>query len=309
MTQVRRIQFEGDDTAYIQFLEARVLELERIVRHSSQPETYNETIYSLRNRPGSNGVSSQHEFFELANRNQGQIHGVSENRSRGRNMQHASGNREQRRRDPDRTHGDCATLKIIEYSPKHNIKHAGLDPGGTDKCVLSQSKEQQLKVLSKFSTFLDDLPQSQVWKDWVSALHGSQRRKFLQALVQDCVSGASSFVSLDPPSSKSTEISILLEYGNSMMANGMINRQLACFRELIFISLCAVALRVTENKDSVYEIMRKVLGSNAYSRQFEKLVRGAKWANSIISLLSQTKWEYSCWDAICVGRLTSFMFF
>ncbi|GKZ96832.1 hypothetical protein AnigIFM59636_011350 [Aspergillus niger] len=180
MTQVRRIQFEGDDTAYIQFLEARVLELERIVRHSSQPETYNETIYSLRNRPGSNGVSSQHEFFELANRNQGQIHSVSENRSRGRNMQHASGNREQRRRDPDRTHGDCATLKIIEYSPKHNIKHAGLDPGGTDKCVLSQSKEQQLKVLSKFSTFLDDLPQSQVWKDWVSALHGSQRRKFFK---------------------------------------------------------------------------------------------------------------------------------
>ncbi|GLA09880.1 hypothetical protein AnigIFM60653_000821 [Aspergillus niger] len=32
MTQVRRIQFEGDDTAYIQFLEARVLELERIAR-------------------------------------------------------------------------------------------------------------------------------------------------------------------------------------------------------------------------------------------------------------------------------------
>ncbi|KAJ6042970.1 uncharacterized protein N7446_007592, partial [Penicillium canescens] len=59
--------------------------------------------------------------------------------------------------------------------------------------------------------------------------------------------------------SKPTKIFILHQYGNSMKSSSTTNRQLTCFRELIFCSLCAVALTAVESKDDVYETMRGFL--------------------------------------------------
>ncbi|KAJ5778408.1 hypothetical protein N7520_001654 [Penicillium odoratum] len=58
---------------------------------------------------------------------------------------------------------------------------------------------------------------------------------------------------------------------------------------MVFVSLCAVALENNEDKDGVYAVMRKVLGSDASSEKLVKLVRGAKWATGLVSLLLKTR--------------------
>ena len=80
------------------------------------------------------------------------------------------------------------------------------------------------------------------------------------------------------------------------------NRKIAYFRELVFVSSCAVALRVYDDKDHVYDVMRDFRGSNAQSKHLSKLVCGAKWANRAMSLLSQNKWASRSWNVIFAGK-------
>ncbi|KAJ6002336.1 hypothetical protein N7522_007563 [Penicillium canescens] len=81
--------------------------------------------------------------------------------------------------------------------------------------------------------------------------------------------------------SKPTKIFILHQYGNSMKSS--------------------IALTAVESKDDVYETMRGVFGSDAYSKRFETLIRGAKWVNKVISLLSHTRWALRSWDIFLVA--------
>ncbi|KAJ5981592.1 hypothetical protein N7522_013537 [Penicillium canescens] len=300
----RRIPFEGDDAAYILFLEARILQLEDSLGQPFRQSTY----LGMSSSPADfNGVRNQVEVCERPHRHTRQIQIAPETQS-------PDGDTEPAPEDSDkqgRIHkdgGNPDAFNIIEYNPTVH-----LESNRTGNCARDQSKKHQLKTLARFISFIDNLPESEIWKNWVSALDEIQRKEYLEALVQNCGSGTPSFASLRTAKelaevpSKPTDISILSQYASCMVSFGMLNQQLACFQNLVFVSLCAVALENIEDKDGVHAVMRKVLGSDASSKQLVKLVRGAKWANSLVSLLSKTKWASRSWDILCVGMMTVFM--
>jgi hypothetical protein len=299
----RQIPFEGDDAAYILFLETRIFQLEDSLRQPAQKST----IRTSSGPADFNGVRNQVEVCERPHHPRRQIHIAPETQS-------PDGGTEPSPEEFDEqggVHKDGANpdaFNIIEYNPT-----AHLDPSWTRKRARDQSKKHQPKTLSRFISFIGNLPESEIWKNWVSALDEIQRKEYLEALVQNCGSGTSNFASLGTAkeladvSSKPTDISILSQYASFMVSFGTLNQQLACFQNLVFVSLCAVALEKTENKDGVHAVMREVLGSDASSKQLVKLVRGAKWANSLVSLLSKTKWASRSWDILCVGMVTVFM--
>jgi hypothetical protein len=61
--------------------------------------------------------------------------------------------------------------------------------------------------------------------------------------------------------------------------------KVACFQELVFMSLCAVASQTSENTASVYEAMRLYKNTNPREKHLKKLIRGAIWANRSIFAL------------------------
>ncbi|KAJ5771507.1 uncharacterized protein N7511_003558 [Penicillium nucicola] len=300
----RRIPFEGDDAAYILFLEARIFQLEDSLGQPFRQSTYLGTSSSPADF---NGVRNQVEACEKPHCHTRQIQIAPETQSPDGGTEPAPEDSD----EPGRIHkdgGNPDAFNIIEYSPT-----VQLESNRTSNCARDQSKKHQLKTLSRFISFINNLPDSEIWKNWVSALDEIQRKEYLEALVQNCGSGTPRFASLRTAkelaevSSKPTDISILSQYASSMVSFGMLNQQLACFQNLVFVSLCAVALENIEDKDGVHAVMRKVLGSDVSSKQLVKLVRGAKWANSLVSLLSKTKWASRSWDILCVGMMTKFM--
>jgi hypothetical protein len=302
----RRIPFEGDDSAYIWFLEVRIFQLEDSLRQLPQYSSY---IGTSSSPTDFSGVRNHVEVCGKPHRPRRQIQIASENQSPGGDTEPApEGFDEQGCIHKDG--GNPDTLNITEYDPTVHFDSATID-----KCARDRSKKHQTKTLSRFISFIDDLPKSETWKNWVSALDEIQRKEFLETLLQNCGSDTWSFASLGTAkeladaSSKSTDIHILSQYATFMVSFGMLNQQIACFQNLVFVSLCAVALEHTEDKDAVHAIMRKVLGSDASSKQLVKLVRGAKWANSLVSLLSRTKWASRSWDILCVGMVAVFMLF
>jgi hypothetical protein len=146
---------------------------------------------------------------------------------------------------------------------------------------------------------------------WKSHEHESWRksRKILGILVLD---DASTHETLEDSSRTLSElvgiIPILHWYCNIMMktsSEGDFYKKLARFQELVFVSLCAVALK---NVDAarVYEVMRSYSGSTAQERHLRKLVRGAIWANRSIFALSKTRWGSKCSEVFFVGKLAYF---
>ncbi|KAJ5764724.1 hypothetical protein N7520_004283 [Penicillium odoratum] len=199
--------------------------------------------------------------------------------------------------------GDAAAFEIIQYIPE-----GPPDPEVTDGSKPSRSKKDVQKTLSRFISFMDGLPKSKIWENWVSAIDKTRRGNFLRALVQNCGSSTSSLASLGTTkeladmSSTLTNVFVLSEYASFMGSYGIVNQQLTCFLNMVFVSLCAVALENNEDKDGVWAVMRKVLGSDASSKQLGRLVRGAKWANGLVSLFLKTKWESRSWDILCVAQ-------
>ncbi|KAJ5778357.1 hypothetical protein N7520_001603 [Penicillium odoratum] len=294
----RRIPFEGDDAAYILFLETLVLQLEESLRPSPQQSA---PIGTSSTPADYNVASDQHEVIERPRRRTRGVPVARETPSHDSSTQSAPEHPNEPR-SIRKDSGSIATFDIIEYNPE-----VAIDPKKKVKSAPGESKTDVQKTLSRFISFLNGLPKSEIWENWVSALDKTQRRNFLKALLQICGPDASSFASPGTAkesaimSPKSTDISILSEFANFMVSFGLLNRQLACFLDILFVSLCTVLLDRTEEKDGIYAIMRKVLGSNS-SIQLAKFVRGAKWANSLVSLLSKTKWASRSWDILCVAQ-------
>ncbi|KAJ5159049.1 uncharacterized protein N7500_008700 [Penicillium coprophilum] len=103
-------------------------------------------------------------------------------------------------------------------------------------------------------------------------------------------------------------MSILLKYGTSMepaeikrsSVESVAKRPFIRFQELIFCSLYAVALEIT-SKENVFRVMRSVFHCDAQPKALRGRIRGAKWANRVIYLLSRTSWGSCSWDVIYVG--------
>lgn len=85
-------------------------------------------------------------------------------------------------------------------------------------------------------------------------------------------------------------------------------RMVACFQELVFMSLCAVASSACEDENdtaSIYDIMRQYKESDATEKHLIKLMRGAKWANRMIFALAKTNWGRQCSNIFFVGKYNS----
>lgn len=328
MSCSRRIQFEGDDAAYIRFLEERVFELEATLHRPPQQRACIATPQSSRSQ--GDLTSNQRENFEIDGHN-----ATCSSTSEMRNSSWGGGPRvdtSESRGDRDEADSQRTGLRIIEYNPQHNNKSSKQKTGESaraqleilnsqtsqqishsldgidDQCSRSQSDVQRFRVQSEFGTFLDNLPLD-LWKDWVSPVDEAQRRDILRGLVQDYAFHATTH----GPSDKAPEASytssgpvdmipILHQYGIFTMRSSGLDRKLACFRELVFVSMCAVALRISGDRDRVYEVMRTFRGSDTGSKHLGKLICGAKWANRAISLLSQTKWASRSWEVIFAGE-------
>lgn len=78
--------------------------------------------------------------------------------------------------------------------------------------------------------------------------------------------------------------------------------KVACFPELIFMSLCAAASQTSENTASVYEAMRLYKKTNPREKHSKKLIRGAIWANRSIFALAETTWGPECSNAFLFGK-------
>ncbi|EKV04072.1 hypothetical protein PDIG_91260 [Penicillium digitatum PHI26] len=83
-------------------------------------------------------------------------------------------------------------------------------------------------------------------------------------------------------------------------AESVANSPFACFKELLFCSLCAVALEVMP-KEEVFQHMQSVFCCDAKPKALRGRIRGAKWANRAIYLLSSTVWGSCSWDIIYIG--------
>ncbi|KAI3054440.1 hypothetical protein CBS147353_11442 [Aspergillus niger] len=175
-----------------------------------------------------------------------------------------------------------STFKVIEYNPPCDENPR---PKNRKRGARSQSAKRQHQALSEFTCFIRDLPETETWKEWISVAD-SQREELVRALVEG-FAPTDVLSALPRKSTMSTELAILHEYGNS-------------------VKIC-IALRSIRSNDDVYEAMRNVFGSDASSKSFEALVRGAKWVNHTISLLTHTKWALRGWDtALLAARRIGF---
>lgn len=317
MSCSRRIQFEGDDAAYIRFLEERIFELETALHHPSQRDCIAAPQLS---RSQDDSTSNQRESFEVDEPNPA-CSTTSEMQNRSGRVPPRADTTESR---GDKRHGyntdeadsQCTGLRIIEYNPQPN-KVSKQKTGG-NACAEVETSQQannsldgvdvqcsrsQTEVQREFGTFLNNLPLDR-WKDWVSPVDEAQRGDILRRLVyaspHDLSDKAPEAVySLSGPVDM---IPILRQYGTFTKRSSGLDRKLACFRELVFVSMCVVALRVSGDRDLVHEAMRTFRNSDTESKHLGKLICGAKWANHAISLLSQTKWASRSWEVIFAGK-------
>lgn len=309
MYSERLIHCDGSDLTYIQHLELLVAALERMLEvcgsqrsanlHKQcdvcqNPEQYlqgrpNNSMGSVTEDPApsnshynANGDTLEHEQY----RTQG-----NENKSAAT------------RQSALRQDGNGDILIIKQYQPL----------GNKDTCAtLSQSAKKQEQAFIRFTSAVSSLPHSTKWKE-LAPTGEVHRGEVLRRLISGLAPSKSNNFTPKAPH-YTPEISILNNYSNSMQSTAAENNQITkqgyptkngpfeCFRELVYCSLCAVALNLELGaKKDVFDAMASVFGSDAKERRYKQLIRGAKWANKIINLLSCTKWGACSWDIIYVG--------
>lgn len=334
MSCSRRIQFEGDDAAYIRFLEERIFELETAFHCPPRRRACIAPVATPQpSKIQGDSTSSQRTAFEIDEHNAVYSTTSEMQNSFGRVQPRVdtSGSRgdKQHSQNTDEAGKQCTGLRIIEYNPQPNNKFAKHKTGESARAQLkarngqtnqrssnslegvndqysrTRSEVQRSRVQSEFGAFLDNLPLGR-WKDWVSPVDEVQRGDILRRLVQDYGSTHDSLdkgpeAAYSPPGSVDM-IPILRQYGIFTRKSSGLDRKLACFRELVFVSMCAVASRVSGDRDRVYEAMRTFRRSDTGSKHLGKLICGAKWANYAISLLSRTKWASRSWEVIFAGK-------
>ena len=283
----RLIHFDGNDAAYIQFLEAQVFELKQALRSEAPIR-----VPRFSSNRDLDGDSNRQEAFRHTDDSNPIDNAPEIRRNRTHSLLEARGDE---RHSAEDSSSECETLKVIEYDPTHN------------QTPTISEQERQKENLSRFASFLDDLPRS---RTWLGSTPADERVLILRGLLAgyswDLSCRASSLARKDISTlrSNSVEASIVWKYATSITTKNTTNRQAACAKDLIFVSLCAVALRNNEHadKDTIYSSMRRVLRSDAQISQLQKLIRGARWANRAISLLTSS-WKARAWDILFSGML------
>lgn len=296
MDHTRLIQCQGNDLAYIKHLELRIIELE-----SACSSRYPESSGIQQQTSGQYRPCEACRDLNLSTQDVGASQEISADSIRLDSESCHDNQSSQHNRPPE------STFAFIPYEPSVTTA----TPVTADPSALIKSTQKQQGRLSSFASSINNLPKSAKWEDWIS-ISEAQRKKILSSLV----SGLAFPKDCNPIARQQpAPISILIQYGTSMEPARMeptsekstVKRPFACFQELIFCSLCAVALEVSP-KENVFQAMQAVFHCDAKSKSLRARIRGAKWANRAIYLLSRTDWGSCSWDIIYVGmkRIPSF---
>ncbi|KAJ5971848.1 uncharacterized protein N7479_001766 [Penicillium vulpinum] len=289
MDYTRLIQCQGNDPTYIKHLELRIIELE-----STCSSRYPETSGVQQQ------ISGQHRPCEICrdpNLSTQDIDASQEISADSIRLASESCHDNQSIQHSNRPPG--STFAFIPYEPPVTTEPLVT----TDSSALTDSARQQWNHLDSLASSLSDIPKTSRWKVWTST-NDDRRKNIVLSLVSGLV-----FPNDDNPIAHelSAPISILLEYSKSMepaeprcaSANSEEKRQFIYFQELIFCSMCAVALEFTPT-EVVFAVMRSVFQSDAKSKTLRARIYGAKWANRAIYLLSRTRLGSCSWDLIYI---------
>lgn len=290
MDRNRLIQCQGDNIVYIKHLELRIIELE-----SACSSRYPESPGSQQQISGQCRLCEVCRNLSLYTQDVGASQRISADSIRlASESCHDNQSSQHNNRPP------MSTFAFIPYEPSVTTE----TPVTTDSSTLTHSAKQQWSRLVSFTSSLSDLPRTSHWKMWTSTSE-DQRKKIVLSLVSGLA-----FPNGDNPIAPElpAHISILLEYGKSIKpteqkcasVKSAKKRPFVCFQELIFCSMCAVALEVTP-KEVVFEAMQSVFQSDAESKSLRTRIHGAKWANRAVYLLSRTEWGSRSWDLIYAG--------
>lgn len=191
-------------------------------------------------------------------------------------------------------------LKVIEYHPNP------ANPASGRKTLLGKAKLRWQSNLDDFLAKVPNFENRMYYRDDSVA----RNREILRVLVRGDVAIHETTESFSRKASKLEGIIPILHQYCDFTVNaspeGEFYRKLACFRELVFVSFCAVALKVVSDTASVYEVMRSYTGSKAQGKHLIKLVRGAIWANRSIFALSKSPWGSKCSDCFFIGMSPHF---
>jgi hypothetical protein len=273
----RQIDFDGDDAAYIRYLETLIFELQQALPADLRAKI---AVIPRGPQPGALDVPYTRQF-----------NNVSEAQADKRKAPRKE-TRVQRQLSVESANDDDQTFHVIEYTPAiHRNEEDEHRP---------RAKQDQSKDLSKLSPLLKALSELRAGSngdftsdDRITCLHGLWEG-YIKAMP--CLSEAPGVSNSSPIN---MEDSILSDYAQSMINSFTSTKKISCIQELIFVSLCAVSLRNngTAEKEKIYTTMRTVLGTKAGTPQLQKLIRGAKWANHAVSLLTAS-WKTRSWDVL-----------
>jgi hypothetical protein len=268
MNYDRLIQCQGNGIAYIKHLELRILELD--AQLSCFPESQRRPCKVCQNPSHyRNDVGSSQELYGDYPHDQS--------------------------RSPENT------IQIISYEPPNQ----GDPPVITNSPTPTVARIREWERLLSFASSVSNLPKSTGWKNWISNGEPDRKKVVLNLLFGLASPDAGDFLLSTAPLASPTA-SILLKYSKCIRPTENTdttiskNRPFTCFQELIFCSLCAVALEVT-SKEKVFPVMRSVFGSDAQEKTLRVRIRGAKWVNRAMYLLSISTWGLRSWDIIYIG--------
>lgn len=186
-------------------------------------------------------------------------------------------------------------LKIIEYNP--HSQGNSTTPANSEKEYRWQRELKQM---------LERIPSLDFWEN--------ERSNFPlvnETILKAAVNHEPFLMDLSLNSKKfphTRDVIVILRhycsFTKGVISEANISQKTASFMELIFVSLCAVALKTVEDAQRVYGIMRLYV-SDARQRHLDKLIRGAIWANQSISALSKTDWGTRAAEVFLIGKNTA----
>lgn len=201
---------------------------------------------------------------------------------------------QQRHHQENRHQQVYGELQIIEHRP--GIDESSSQPTNTrdgDSDVQKRAKREMNLLFSK-------VPE---WNDWHNHIDEKKRMNLLLYLLPGELPDEPFEIKTDTsPNNASNNVRPILErYSQIIRARVSLCEQIRDARELVFVSLCVVAVQLG-NRDSGYGVMRSYFGDKGL-KQIDKLICGAKWANRLISdLLSTTRWGLKSWDIFFLGK-------
>ncbi|KAJ5447689.1 hypothetical protein N7445_002510 [Penicillium cf. griseofulvum] len=254
MDNNRLIQCQGDNLAYIKHLELRIIELESdCSSRDSEPLAIQQL--SRQRRPCEVCRNINHCT---------QIVGTSEETSASVLLASESDHDNQSSQNRPRW------STFIPYEPPVTTKSLLT----TDPSTLTDSAKQQWNRLAKFASSLSDLAKTSQWERWTST--GEDQRK---NIVFDLVSGLAFRNGGNPIEQELSELQIILkEYSSSMQPASAEKRPFACFKELLYCSICAVSLEIFPH-EFVFRTMQSVFQSDAGRKTLRTRIHAVNQVN------------------------------